>query len=426
MSLDAFPSRPQRIAIVGGGISGLAAAYLLAPKYMVTLYEAAPRLGGHARTVVAGKRGDQPVDTGFIVFNYSNYPHLTRMFKDLDVPVEKSEMSFGATIDNGSVEYGLKDLASLIGQKRNLLRPAFHGMVRDILRFNARAEEAARDDSVTVDDLVSDLNLGRWFNDYYLTPICGAIWSTPTQSIGAFPARSLVQFFRNHALLSHKGQHQWWTVKGGSVQYVSRLQKHLETRGVRLLKNTPVQSVRRDPVECHISAYGRETESYDQVIMACHSDVALRLLEQPTKQETAALSAIGYQDNHMVLHCDASQMPQRKACWSSWVYKADRTQPNSGVGVSYWMNRLQNLPADDPLFVTLNPSGPMNDKLIYDAKTFRHPVFNGPALQAQGKIAQMQGQNNTWFAGAYLRHGFHEDGFASAHRVARQMDRQFA
>jgi len=238
VSFDALPLRPQRIGIVGGGISGLAAAYLLSPQHNVTLYEAAPRLGGHARTKMAGLRGDQPVYTGFIVFNYANYPHLTAMFRDLEVPVKRSDMSFGATIDNGHVEYGLNDLAALIGQKRNLARPQFIRMVRDILRFNARAEAVATSDEVTVDELIGQLGLGDWFRRYYLLPICGAIWSSPVDGIGAFPARTLVQFFRNHALLSTSGQHQWWTVTGGSVEYVRRLEARLRLTGAELRAGT--------------------------------------------------------------------------------------------------------------------------------------------------------------------------------------------
>ena len=202
MSFDVPPLRRQRIAIVGGGISGLAAAYRLAPGHDVTLFEAAPRLGGHARTVQAGMHGTQPVDTGFIVFNFVNYPHLTAMFRDLDVPIIKSDMTFGASIDDGAVEYGLKSLTSLFGQRRNVARPAFHGMVRDILRFNARAVETARSDDVTIGHLMDELRLGDWFQRYYLMPICGAIWSTPMEEIRGFPARSLVQFFRNLTLSS--------------------------------------------------------------------------------------------------------------------------------------------------------------------------------------------------------------------------------
>lgn len=239
MSFDAFSSARQRIAIVGGGISGLAAAWLLSKTHNVTLFEAAPRLGGHARTVLAGRNGDQPVDTGFIVFNYVNYPHLTSMFRDLDVPVVKSDMSFGATIGDGSVEYGLRNLGALLGQKRNAARPAFYRMVRDILHFNAKAVQAANTDSVTIGELVNELKLGDWFQRYYLMPICGAIWSTPPEEIRDFPAQSLVRFFRNHALLSATGQHQWWTVKGGSIEYVRRLTARLEQMGCQLRPAPP-------------------------------------------------------------------------------------------------------------------------------------------------------------------------------------------
>ncbi|GGE38678.1 NAD(P)/FAD-dependent oxidoreductase [Actibacterium pelagium] len=423
MSFDARPLRPQRIAVVGGGISGMAAAYRLAPHHNVTLFESAKRLGGHARTVMAGLNGDQPVDTGFIVFNYVNYPHLTRMFQDLEVPVIKSDMSFGATIDNGSVEYGLLDLVSLYGQRRNLMRPGFARMVRDIFRFNARAEAAAQCDSVTIGELVKELDLGDWFQRYYLMPICGAIWSTPPKEIAAFPAKSLVSFFRNHALLSARGQHQWWTVEGGSIEYVSRLENWLRTMKVDVRTGADVCSVTRNGVETSVRCEGSEPEVFDQVIMACHSDDSLRLLTDASLEETAALSAIRYQDNDMILHRDVTQMPRRRACWASWVYKAETSKEETAIGVTYWMNRLQQIPESDPLFVSLNPCAPVQDELIYDQKTFRHPVFDRAALKAQKTLAEMQGNRNTWFAGAYLRHGFHEDGFASAVRVTRQLDK---
>ncbi len=400
----------------------MAAAWLLAPRHDVTLYEAAPRLGGHARTVTAGIRGDQPVDTGFIVFNYVNYPHLTRMFHDLDVPVERSDMSFGASIQDGALEYGLKDLSALFGQRRNMTRLAFFGMVRDILRFNARAEDVAHDDSTTIGELVKDLSLGDWFQRYYLMPICGAIWSTPPEEIRSFPARSLVRFFRNHALLSASGQHQWWTVKGGSIEYVSRLTAHLQRTGVTLRPATPVRAVERDGIGVTLRLPDGQSARFDDVIFACHSDDAFTLLAQPTPQERATLAVMSYQDNHVILHRDAAQMPRRRACWSSWVYKADQHDNRSSVGVTYWMNKLQNLPENDPLFVSLNPARAVNPQLIYDEVSFRHPVFDRAALRAQTQLSSIQGQNNTYFAGAYLRHGFHEDGFASAVRVARAFD----
>jgi len=275
MSLD-IPTapKPQRIAIIGGGISGLAAAYLLAPHNAVTLFEAEPRLGGHARTITAGLNGDQPVDTGFIVFNYANYPHLTAMFRDLDVPVARSDMSFGASIDGGRIEYGLRNLGALAAQRRNLLRPGFARMVRDILRFNARAESLAEDSTLTIGDLMDEMKLGRWFQDYYLTPLSGAIWSTPPDEIRGFPAQALLQFFRNHALLSTSGQHQWWTVDGGSTEYVRRLERHLRGRGVAIHTGTPVQSVSRTGATSIVHSAAGPQEAFDQVIFACHSDQA--------------------------------------------------------------------------------------------------------------------------------------------------------
>ena len=421
MSLDALAPRSRRIAIIGAGISGLSAAYLLAPDNAVTVYEAAPRLGGHARTVMAGRQSNQPVDTGFIVFNYANYPHLTRMFEALDVPVAKSDMSFGASINDGQIEYGLRNIGAMLAQKQNMLRPGFYRMVRDILRFNRRAESMAKTDTTTIGELMADLKLGDWFQRFYLMPLCGAIWSTPPSEIRAFPAQSLVQFFRNHALLSPSGQHQWWTVDGGSIAYVQRLENHLRGRGVAIRQGTPVKSVTRTGVQATIHTDKHPEAQYDQVIFACHADQALRLLAQPSAQETAALSVMRFQDNQVILHRDCAQMPKRKAVWASWVYKADTTKPEPAIGVTYWMNRLQNIPDDDPLFVSLNPSDPIPDHLVYDQTTFRHPVFDRAAIAAQAQLTQIQGQNNTWFAGAYTRHGFHEDGFASAARIARKL-----
>lgn len=413
------PESRRSIAIVGGGISGMATAWLLSRDHDVTLYEAEPRLGGHARTVMAGLRGDQPVDTGFIVFNFVNYPYLTRMFHDLDVPLVRSNMTFGATIGNGAVEYGLQNLAAVFGQRRNIARPAFYRMVRDILRFNARAESIATSDSVTIGELVKELGLGDWFQRYYLMPICGAIWSTPADEIRAFPARTLVRFFRNHALLSATGQHQWWTVKGGSVEYVRRLEAALRARGSQLHAGLPVKAVDRDEFGVTVHLQDGLSARHDEVVLGCHSDDALRLLTRPTATETAALGDIGYQDNHVILHRDVQQMPKRRACWSSWVYKAEAVDRNPAIGVTYWMNSLQNIPENDPLFVSLNPVSAVAPDSIYDDVTFRHPVFDRPAIRAQSTISTIQGHNRTWFAGAYLRHGFHEDGFASAVRVAR-------
>ncbi|AAV94769.1 FAD-dependent oxidoreductase [Ruegeria pomeroyi] len=408
----------KRIAIVGGGISGLSAAYYLAPFHDVTLFEAAPRLGGHARTVLAGKNGDQPVDTGFIVFNYVTYPYLTRLFRDLDVPVIKSEMSFGASINDGQLEYGLNTLTAILAQKGNLLRPQYFKMIADILRFGKRAEAAARDDDKTIGELVDELGLGSWFRNNYLMPMCGAIWSTPVAEVDRFPAKSLVQFFRNHALLAGSGEHQWWTVKGGSIEYVRRLEAALVARGCTLRTNMPVEQVQRDDFGVHIQTGDAQRATFDELILACHSDQTLKILgANATKAEASALGSIRYQANKAVLHCDTGQMPRRRACWSSWSYRSQ----DGDIGVTYWMNKLQGIPESDPLFVTLNPSKPIHSEAVYDEVQFHHPVFDKAALKAQQDIRQMQGQNHTWFAGAWNRHGFHEDGIASAMRIVRAL-----
>lgn len=423
MSFDAPPPKRQRIAIIGGGISGMAAAYRLSPQHDVTLFEARSRLGGHARTKMAGINGDQPVDTGFIVFNYVNYPHMTRMFQELGVPVEKSNMSFGATIDEGRVEYGLQTLKNVFGQKRNVARPGYLRMIKDILTFNAKAEATATSDDMTIADLVRELRLGPWFERYYLMPICGAIWSSPTTDIRDFPAKSLVRFFSNHALLTATQPHQWYTVTGGSIQYVTRLERHLRATGVNIRLGAPVSAVKRSTGSVTVSTAKGGPETFDHVIMASHSDTSLKLLADPSAEESRLLGDVRYQDNEVILHRDPAQMPKRRACWASWVYKADGNVERPAIGVTYWMNRLQNIPESDPLFVSLNPYQPVREELTYEVNTLRHPVFDGAALKAQAEIRKMQGTQNTWFAGAWLRNGFHEDGFASAVRVTRELER---
>ncbi|ARO14672.1 FAD dependent oxidoreductase [Ketogulonicigenium robustum] len=423
MPFDLSKGAPQRIAIIGGGIAGLSSAWLLGRHHQVTVYEAAPRWGGHARTVMAGRNGDVAVDTGFIVFNHANYPHLTSLFHALDVPIKKSDMSFAVSLDSGRVEFAMNTLGSIFGQRRNMVDPRFYSMLTQILRFNAQAESVvAAYPGLSIAQLLDHMRLGRRFREHYLYALCGAIWSTPRGQIGDFPAEALLRFLRNHALLSREGQHQWWTVGGGSISYVQRLTQALRQMGVALRVGTPVQSVTRAADGVTLRAAGSTPEVFDQVIFANHADQALALLGDPTPPETQALGAIRFQENRAVLHSHTGVMPQRRACWSSWVYRTDRSLgAERNVGISYWMNRLQSLPDSDPLFVTLNPEIPLPDAAIYDETTFHHPVFDGPALQAQSQIAQMQGDNHTWFAGAWLRNGFHEDGFASAMRIARRL-----
>lgn len=414
MPLDAGVE-PQRIAIVGGGIAGLSAAWMLMGHARVTLFEAEPRLGGHARTVVAGREG-RPVDTGFIVFNHATYPHLGRLFRELEVPIERSDMSFGASLDGGRIEYALRDARTLFASPRNALSPEFLGMLRDIPRFN-RGAEATVAEGQTVGELVAALGLGAGFRRLYLRPFCGAIWSLPDAEVDAFPAAMLVRFFRNHGLLALSGQHQWWTVSGGSRAYVTRLARQLEAGGVEICTRAPVRGVTRDAAGVTVAAGGAAPRRFDQLVLACHADQALALLDQPDMAERRLLEAIRFRDNRAVLHSDPGQMPQRRAAWSSWNARAG----TAGVGVTYWMNRLQNIPEGDPLFVTLNPGAPIAEALVHDETTFRHPVFDAAAARAQAGIAAIQGHNRTWFAGAWLRNGFHEDGIASALRVARGM-----
>ena len=418
MPFDACPA-PQRVAVIGGGISGLSAALALKDHVQVTLYEAEGRLGGHARTVVAGRRGDRLVDTGFIVFNHATYPHLGRLFRELEVPLERSDMSFGASIGGGRIEYALSSARALFAQPRNALSPVFLGMLRDIVRFNRRAEATVAAGQ-TVEELVAALGLGDGFRRYYLQPFCGAIWSTPDAEVEAFPATLLVRFLRNHGLLGLTGQHQWWTVRGGSRIYVDRLARRLEAGGVCVRTGASVLSVGRDDTGVDIVIRGAAPERFDQVVLACHSDQALRLLARPSEAERRLLGAIRYRVNRAVLHADSGQMPQRRACWASWVSRSGE-QLGGEVGVTYWMNRLQNLPEDDPLFVTVNPTVPISATSVYDETEFQHPVFDLGALRAQEGIAAIQGENRTWYAGAWLRNGFHEDGIASAMRVTRAM-----
>lgn len=411
---------PKRIAVIGGGISGMGAAYHLADSHQVTLFEAEPRLGGHARTVVAGKRGDQPVDTGFIVFNYANYPYLTKLFAALDVPVTKSDMSFAASIGGGRIEYGLRSLSALFAQKRNLANPSFLRMVRDLLRFNAEAEKVATDSTITLGELMDQMQMGRWFRDYYLTPISGAIWSTPKEEIMDFPAQALVRFFRNHHLMQTTGQHQWWTVQGGSIEYVTRLEQALLLKGVDIRVATPIKTVKRSAQGAEILCEGH-WDVFDEVVFATHSDDSLSMLAEPSPTETAALGAVRYQPNTAVLHADASAMPKRRVTWSSWNYTERAGHEGGPIDLTYWMNCLQPIPESDPLFVTLNSRAPIDENLIYDTAEFRHPVYDLAALAAQGTVRAMNGQNNTWFCGAWMKNGFHEDGYASALDVVTAM-----
>ena len=422
MPFETISAARKRIAVIGGGISGMGAAHTLVSDHHVTLFEAEPRLGGHARTITAGKRGDQPVDTGFLVFNYANYPNMAALFAELDVPVVKSNMSFGASIDGGRLEYGLASLDALFAQRANALNPRFLGMVRDIMRFNKNALRLANADRTrTVGQFLEALGTGAWFRDYYLLPLSGAIWSTPVQKIMDFPAHAMIQFFENHALLNHTGQHQWYTVQGGSVEYVRRLEAAMLAKGTELRCATPVQSVRRTGVGVQLKAWGGDWEAFDEVIFATHSDDSLRLLDDPSAAESAALGAVRYQPNDIILHRDESIMPKKRQTWSSWVYTEDAGADPDKIDLTYWINSLQPVPMDDPHFVTLNTKRTIPDEMIYDQTVLRHPVYDLAALAAQDSVRAMNGTNHTWFCGAWMRHGFHEDGLSSGLEVARAL-----
>ncbi|MCM2562929.1 FAD-dependent oxidoreductase [Lutimaribacter sp. EGI FJ00015] len=414
MPFEAGPVAPKKIAVIGAGIAGMGAAHMLSAHHDVTLIEAEPRLGGHARTIIAGKNGDQPVDTGFIVFNYANYPHLAALFAELDVPVTKSNMSFGASLKGGTLEYGLASLGALFAQTRNMANPRFLRMIRDVMHFNANALSESQDRSLSIADFLEKMGTGDWFRDYYLLPLSGAIWSTPVEKIMDFPAHAMVQFFENHALLHHSGQHQWFTVEGGSVSYVTRIEAAMRARGVRICLGSPVEAVRRTTLGAEVKLPGTEWEAFDDVVFATHSDDTLRLLADPSSQERAGLGAIAYQPNDIVLHADVSIMPKRRKVWSSWNYIETADKQCDKIDLTYWMNSLQPIPQDDPHFVTLNSTRPIREDLIYDTVTLRHPVYDLAALQAQKDIAAMNGTRNTWFCGAWMKHGFHEDGLSSA------------
>jgi len=296
-------------------------------------------------------------------------------------------------------------------------------MLRDIFRFNAKALATAKaNPDLTIGDFVKVMGLSEWFRDFYLLPLSGAIWSTPVEQIMDFPAYSMMQFFENHALLHHTGQHQWYTVSGGSTQYVQRLEAHMKAQGVEIRLGSWIKSVTRIGGQVEVHVEGCEPEAFDEVVFATHSDDTLKMLANPTSKEVLALSEIAYQPNQITLHADEAVMPKRKPVWSSWNYSDAPGRLNGQIDLTYWMNKLQNIDPSDPLFVTLNSSRPIREELIYDQVTLRHPVYTQGVLRAQKEIAEFNGENHTWFCGAWMRHGFHEDGIYSAAEVANRLN----
>ncbi len=410
----------MEIAIIGSGISGNGIAYLLHKHHNITIYEKNDYIGGHSRTVnVQTPDGTIPVDTGFIVYNERNYPHLTALFKHLNVPTTKSDMSFSVSINNGWLEYGThKKFVGLFAQKQNLIRPAYWKFLFDILKFNKNARRYLKEETKhSLGELLDEMKLGTWFRDYYLLAMGAAIWSTPTQKMLDFPARTFLQFFNNHGLLTTNNHPQWHTVTGGSKEYVQRITAPFKDK---IKTNCAATKVTREEGGVRVKDSQGNSMLYDNVIFACHSDQALKLLSNPSTEEQKIIGDIKYQPNEMVLHTDQSFMQKRENAWSSWVYLSEeKKDTNTGVSLSYWMNNLQPLKTKTPIIITLNPGKEPNPNLIQDRYNFTHPIFDEPAIQAQRRIPDIQGKDRIYYCGAWQRYGFHEDGLLSAVNVAK-------
>ena len=412
----------KRIAVIGSGISGLAAAWLLSRTHAVTLFEAGNYFGGHTNTVDVSLDGQTfGVDTGFLVFNRKTYPNLCAMFALLGVPIAESDMSFAVSMDSPDLEWAGTDLSTVFAQRSNLLRPAMWRMIADILRFNRDATDMA------VSGTAPDLPLGAWlaanrygeaFRDWYLLPMAAAIWSCPTATMLEYPVATFTRFCHNHGLLQVNDRPRWMTVRGGAREYVRRIIDVLPD--ARL--NCAVVQVTRDEGGVWVRTH-EGTLRFDDVVFACHSDQALAILgDDASPAERTILSSVRYQANRAVLHTDVSLLPRRKKVWSAWNYMSGRTVDGARpVSVSYLLNQLQPLPTETPVIVSLNPfQEPAPDKLIRSFD-YSHPVFDQAAIEAQGRLAAVQGKRQTWFAGAWTGYGFHEDGLASALRVVERL-----
>lgn len=419
--------RPLDIAVVGSGISGMSAAWLLSQAHRVTVYERQDRLGGHSHTVEAPTRaGPAPVDMGFIVYNEKNYPNLVALFDHLGVATRASDMSFGVSLDHGRLEYSSNSLGSVFAQKRNLLSPRFWGMLSDLLRFYREAPRhaCALDQRLTtLGDYLCEQGYGRAFQDDHLLPQAAAIWSTSAGRIREFPAAAFIRFCQNHGLLkiNTAERPKWRTVEGGSRAYVEKLTAAYADR-IRLGRG--VLAIRRDPAGVEIVDEEGELRRYDHVVVAAHADEALRLLADPREAERELLGAFRYTRNRAVLHTDASLMPVRRSCWSSWNYVGHTPGGDgdeSDLCVTYWMNRLQGLPEHTPLFVTLNPAREPDPASVIHSEVYEHPLFDVAAIQAQRRLWSLQGQNRTWYCGAYFGSGFHEDGLQAGLAVAEAL-----
>jgi hypothetical protein len=409
--------------VIGQGIAGMSAAWLVGQRHEVSVYEAERRFGGHSHTVdVQTAAGRLPVDTGFIVYNEANYPNLAALFRHFDVQTAFTDMSFGVSLDDGDLEYASTDLFTLFAQRRNLIRPRFWSMLGDVVRFckTAPRHACALDATMTsLGDYLGEAGYGRPFQDDHILPQAAAIWSATVEAARELPAAAFIRFFENHGLLKVLNKPLWRTVVGGSRAYVEKLTAAVAA-GARL--GVAATGIERTPAGVLVRDTTGRVERFDHVVVACHADQGLKLLAQPTASERTLLGAIGYTRNTAVLHSDPSFMPRRTKAWSSWNYirRADATGSRR-LFVTYWMNLLQNLPRQAPLFVTLNPDREPDPACVILTQQYDHPLFDSGALRAQKQLWRLQGEGGVWWAGAYFGAGFHEDGLQAGLAVAEAL-----
>lgn len=419
----------KTVAVIGSGISGLSAAWLLSKKHSVTLFEKDDRFGGHSNTVTVNtKDGSIPVDTGFIVFNPVNYPNLTALFKHIGVDAPETDMSFAVSAEEGQIEYNGNGLSGIFPNLKNVLNPRIWRMLKDVLRFYKESDtwQDKIPEEMTLGELLKKFNYSDDFRDLHLIPMGAAIWSTPADQMLEYPALAFLNFCQNHGLLQVDDRPQWHTVRGGSREYVSKLIREIQpasfcNRGARqVIRPNKEQGETKVIV---VDSRGEQRE-FDEVVLACHANEALQLLSNPTQQEQHLLGAFGYQRNRAILHSDTRLMPKNRKLWSSWNYLRGRTgerHNQESLAVSYWMNKLQPLKTDEPLIVTLNPPVEPEEGSIHCSFLYDHPVFDKNAMAAQQELYKLQGQNHTWFCGAYFGFGFHEDGLQSGLAVAEAL-----
>jgi predicted NAD/FAD-binding protein len=419
--LDSSPRK--KVAVIGTGIAGLAAAWRTSLVHDVTVFEARATLGGHANTARIDLAGAAvAVDTGFIVFNPLSYPNFCAMLDHFDLASAVSDMSFSASVDDGDYEYSSDGIGGIFAQKRNILRPRMWAMLADLVRLYRSAPEfSTANDAETLDSFLEAKGYSDAFRNDHILPMCAAIWSSPVETMRHYPVRAFFDFFNNHRLLQFSGRPEWRTIPGGSVNYVERLRREISGK---IELGCPVRRVRRTLAGVELVFDNDRSERFDDVIMACHSDQAIACLENDaTPLERNYLGDIAYQTNTAYLHRDTTFMPCRRQAWASWNYRrAGRVGSDAEtVSLTYWMNRLQPLDTSENVFVTLNPDCPPDPEHILRVDTYAHPVFDAAAIRAQKNLHTLQGQQNVWFCGAWLGSGFHEDGLQAGLAVAEAL-----